>query len=729
LHDRSNVQKRAGFLQKALNAEQKLTEEENLQNGQDIEWSGPAWPVADFGQNLPPWLDNLSAATPFDRDTKVRAVDLYTRFLFSALIDADRLDTESHDPKTKDNYKKRHSWRFGDSGLTMKGAPEELLTMLRRSIKERREVAISQGASADVLEVRSRVLESCESAALRERGVFTLTVPTGGGKTLASLYFALRHIAAQNQQADENSKLRRIIVVIPYLSIIQQTVLELKDVFQHSQDDPVLLEHHSQAQDLPLPPGRQSGKGDMDDYSHTRTMRQLAAENWEAPIIVTTSVQFFDSLFSRRPADARKLHNIAQSVLIFDEVQTFPPLMMQPIVDALGELTSRERAYGCSLVLCTATQPALLKSDYLPCGFAEVKQIIERPEEFFRQLRRTSYPELETRGPVPVKPWPELKNEIFSGPYGQGLIIVNTRRQARELFAELQKSKEHEGSVFHLSTWMTPTHRDAVLEEVRRRLKAKEPCFLVSTQCVEAGVDVDFPAVWRAFGPYDAIAQAAGRCNRNGALRDENGLPALGQVRVFYPEDQALPGGIYKTAISQTELLRRMGAADPHNPASFETYFQLLYQLSVPDECEIQREREQLHFEKVSDLFRMIDTFTVPLIVPRWLDTGSRSEKDFFVQAGKEEEPVGSWLEKRLAKKFLLPDEWRLIQPHILNLDLRNEKQRAMLHQCASPAFGGEKPAEATLWILDTCSLYEGGLHGAGLDVTASSLNLLIGGL
>jgi len=478
------------------------------------------------------------------------------------------------------------------------------------------------------------------------------------------------------------------------------------------------------AQDPETPSGKQAEKGDSDDYSRERTMRQLAAENWDAPVVVTTSVQFFDSLFSRRTADARKLHNIAQSVVIFDEIQTFPPRLMQPILDTLGELTSPSRAYGCSLVLCTATQPALLKCDDLPCGFASVEHIIKQPDELFQRLKRTSYPELESKEEIPRRTWPELAAEVLNSPNSQGLVVVNTRRHARNLFDELRKSEGHIDAVFHLSTWMTPAHRLEVLNEVTRRLDSGEPCFLVSNQCIEAGVDVDFPAVWRALGPYDAIVQAAGRCNRNGCLKPEEA-----QVHVFRTEDDALPPGVYQTATNQTHLLRKINAANPHDPQSFETYFRFLYQLSVPDECEIQREREQLHFEKVSDLFRFIDTFTVPLITPRWLDPETGSERDNLVRIDQADQPLSAWIQRERIKGFLLPLEWRVIQPHLLNLDLRDEKQRTVLNQCAKPAFPKEKSAEATLWILTACSLYEGGLHGAGLNAAANPLNRILGGL
>ncbi len=732
LHDRPDLQRARKHLQKARDAEKRLNNSEH--------WPAQTWPVADFGKNLPDWLENLPFATPDERVAKLRAVDLYTRFLFSALVDADRLDTEKNAPETRDNFAKRHGWRFGENGLAAKvpvkeapkEAPDELLGLLNDAIKERKAAAQAKGGSPDVIQVRQEVLTACVEKASKPRGVFTLTVPTGGGKTLASVFFALKHIAHHNATLPENDprRLRRIIVVIPFLNIIQQTAQELRKVFgdliwkkdaadpvtgkkiKHTEtgeegawvenDDPahepLVLEHHSQAQDPDLPSGKKAENGDADDYSRERTLRQLAAENWDAPIIVTTTVQFFDSLFSRRPADARKLHNIAQSVIIFDEVQTFPPRLMQPILDVLKELTSPNRPYGCSLVLCTATQPSLLKSDDLPVGFENVTPIISDPKPMFDRLKRTRYPELENQREIPRKSWSDLASEILQAPNKQGLVVVNTRRHARELFAKLRETDGCRDAVFHLSTWMTPAHRVEVLDEVRRRLDSGQPCFLVSTQCIEAGVDVDFPALWRALGPYDAIVQAAGRCNRNGRLkRDE------AQVHVFRPENDALPPGVYQTATSQTELLRKMAAANPHDPGSFETYFRLLYQLSVPDECEIQREREELHFEQVHERFNFIESFSVPIIVAEY-------------QLGQSRIALREMCEKAARKGFMTPAEWRQVQPHIVQLDYRDKKTARFNAEATVKMFRDDNELTG-LRRLTNFSAYHGGLHGCGLDV------------
>ena len=702
LHNRSDLQRREDFRNEALAAEKRLSAEHS-------DWNGTIWPIESFGENLPDWLDQLQFGTIEERSAKMRAVDLYTRFLFSALVDADRLDAEQTAFETKSNFAKRHTWRFCDDGLAGDDAPETLRRLLEDGIRQRREEARSNGASIDVMEVRRIVLEACASAAEKPRGVFTLTVPTGGGKTLASVNFALKHIAHQNkQQADQYKKLRRIIVVIPYLNIIHQTVKELKDVFQHAENDPVVLEHHSQAKD-PEIRGRENSKTDKDSdgYGKERSLRQLAAENWDAPIVVTTSVQFFDSLFSRRPSDARKLHNIAQSVVIFDEVQTLPPLLMQPILDVLGELTNADRRYGCSLVLCTATQPALLKSDDLPCGFANVQSIVECPEKLFRRLKRTTYPELESKAEIPQRTWEELKREVFKAPDHQGLVVFNTRRQARTLFEELRKSEAHREAVFHISTWMTPAHRVEVLDEVRRRLDTKQPCFLVSTQCIEAGVDVDFPALWRALGPYDSIVQAAGRCNRNGRLK-----PDEAQVHVFRTEDERLPQGVYQTATNQTELLRRMNAADPHNPESFGRYFRLLYQLSVPDECEIQQQRQHLHFEEVNERFNLIESFSVPIIVTEY-------------ELSKSRVTLRKICDRAEQKGFLTPDEWRQLQSHIVQLDYRDEKTERFNQESTVKLFP-EDDRLTGLRRLTHISAYDGGLHGCGLDAISISTGLTV---
>lgn len=696
----------------------------------DGAWAGQTWPITEFGKTLPDWLEAISFATANERDAKMRAVDFYTRMLFSALVDADRLDTEDANiaDGSQANVAKRKAWRFGPKCLAANGAAESLLKMLETAINERVDIARSKNASDAVMDVRAEVLAACEAKASADRGVFTLAVPTGGGKTLASVAFALHHIAHHNKELaeDDPRRLRRIIVVIPYLNIIQQTTGELKSVFGHTDADPIILEHHSQAADPII-----KKNDDADGWDKERPLRQLAAENWDAPIIVTTSVQFFDSLFSRRPADARKLHNICQSVLIFDEVQTLPPLLLQPILDALKELTSKERRYGSSLVLCTATQPALGKSEDFEFGFENLIPIIppDAGVEHFRRLKRVEYAGLAKDSPPPTLDHEALAAAMLAAPRKQALAILNTRKQARALFDLLtEKTKGDDGlrdGIFHLSTWMYPAHRLQVLAEVTKRLNQKKPCLLVSTQCVEAGVDVDFPAVWRAFGPYDSIVQAAGRCNRHGALTDDSGQPILGQVHVFTPTDAAAPQGTYGSAMQNADLIRRMGKADPHNPDSFETYFRLFYQTTVPDlgGCAVQSAREKLHFEEVSNLFNFIEADAVPLLIESKRDTGAETDSEMCLPDGS---TVKSLRESARHKGYFTPDEWRALQPFIVNLSFPMGKEtRAFLHASDSELVFKSDDEVRGLRFLKNGILYSDGDHGAGIDVSAESLSKL----
>ena len=713
---------------------------------EDGAWAGQTWPITEFGKTLPDWLEGISFATANERDAKMRAVDFYTRMIFSALVDADRLDTEDANRAdgSQANVLKRKAWRFGAKCLAANGAAESLLKMLETAINERVATARAKNASDAVMDVRAEVLAACEAKATADRGAFTLAVPTGGGKTLASVAFALNHIAHHNKNfaPDDPRRLRRIIVVIPYLNIIQQTTRELKSVFGHTDSDPIILEHHSQATDPKIKAGE---KDDADGYDKERPLRQLAAENWDAPIVVTTSVQFFDSLFSRRPADARKLHNICQSVIVFDEVQTLPPLLLQPILDALKELTNPQRRYGCSLVLCTATQPALGRSDEFEFGFENPAPIIAPAiaSDHFKRLKRVEYHGLSKDNPPPELTNDALANAMLAVPRKQALAILNTRKQARALFDLLiEKTKDDDGlrgAIFHLSTWMYPAHRLQVLAEISRRLneKPRQPCLLVSTQCVEAGVDVDFPAVWRAFGPYDSIVQAAGRCNRSGALTDDSGQPILGQVYVFTPTDAAAPQGTYGSAMQNADLLRKMGKALPDDPSSFEIYFRLLYQATVPDPggCAVQSAREKLHFKEVSELFNFIDSDSVPLLIESARMEDGRTVED--------------WRKKAAAKGFFTPDEWRAIQPFIVSLAYpTSEKTRTFLNKTDSPlvfkdddirglrrmqlvnlysdgpngCLSGCRKKEA--WAV-LVNLYSDGPNGCGLDVEAEALRNL----
>ena len=671
---------------------------------QKISEAYPNFSYPTLKEMLPNWLNGLDFL-PGNRGNGWLATDLFTRFLFSALIDADRLDTEEN---ADDGVQKKQTRRWEPFN------PESLLHRLESELSTRAHKAKVEGkASEEVMAVREEVGAYCRDAALNGRGLFSLTVPTGGGKTLASMLFALHHADHHNKSAMGDNRFRRIIVVIPYLSIIQQTAKEFRELFERDESEKgrVVLEHHSQVEGEPAPAaGKQKDKEkDEASYDTISERRRLAAENWDAPIIVTTSVQFFDSLFSRRPAKARKLHNIAQSIIIFDEIQTLPPLMLQPILNVMSELANPARPYGCSMVFCTATQPALGKSEDLPVGLENVQPIVshEKAGEHFALLNRVTYRWPDDGAHIT---WDELADTVLRQDVPQTLIVVNTRKAARDLY---QKFHEKLGSdsdgLFHLSTWMMPLHRLEVLKEVKQRLdpenhkNGRKRCILVSTQCIEAGVDVDFPSVWRAFGPYDSIVQAAGRCNRNGLIKNRD--DAI--VHIFHPTDGKPPKGLYSTAIAQTELLRKMGLAVPENPDSFTDYFRLLYQLSVPDDCGIQRARSRLQFKEVDEMFEFIEQDMISVLIRNQYigeDLRPTNGGNLYAEAQKR------WVGNGKGNGYFTREDWRVIQPNIINLPYRCLKDNVVMGKL-DKAFNDET-AGLYVWL----GAYHGGLQGTGID-------------
>ena len=678
LHDRSKLEEKArpmvGQVSRSIQVLQQDT---------------PEFPLPELKAQLPEWLKPV-AFSPAYRSEGWWATELFTRLLFSSLVDADRLVSESAE--------------HGDPAAAARRWPNfnpaELFGKLRDELGTRAETArTAKSASLEVIAVREQVGERCKTVAEEAQGIFTLTVPTGGGKTLASMLFALAHA--------QKHGLRRVIYVIPYLSIIQQTAKELKSIFGEN----LVLEHHSQINDGEAQAKKRPNDEDDEPVDELSRRRRLAAENWDAPIIVTTSVQFFDSLFSRRPSTARKLHNICKSVVIFDEVQTLPPLMLQPILNVLGELTNPARRYGCSLVLCTATQPALHKTEDLPTGLHidNAHEIVgpDMAKEHFALLDRVEYD--WTLADQPPLNWDELAAKIVGDGtlHRQALAIVNTRKAARQLYGAVEKLLGGREGLFHLSTWMMPVHRLGVLDEVRRRLDPKSNaterrCILVSTQCIEAGVDVDFPEVWREFGPYDGIVQAAGRCNRNGRL------PRKGNIHIFRSVEGGSPKGLYATAISQTELLRKMNRANPSDPESFEDYFRLLYQLSVPDECAIQVARGHWRFKETDSLFRMIDNdASFPVLVLRQ-DTAPGQPETSLPSNGIYEAAAGR-SEDGKRHGYFTREEWRKAQPYIVNLLKGTDSDYGGR---LSAAFG--KDESVGLWVWE--GRYDGGINGVGLD-------------
>ena len=498
------------------------------------------------GSLFPAWLNLRDAFS----------CQFYTRMLFSCLVDADFIDTET--------FMRGEPARRG-GGADMAA----LQAKLQAYMHEKRWLdAPGEGINGK----RSEILRDCITSGSMPRGLYTLTVPTGGGKMVSSLAFALTH-AVQHH-------LRRVIYVIPYTSIIEQNA----KVFSGILGPENVLEHHSSVD-----------FGDDEDAEDPKVMRRmLATENWDAPVVVTTAVQFFESLFASKTSRCRKLHNIADSVVIFDEAQMLPLPYLRPCVAAIAELVKH---YGVTAVLCTATQPSLngLFREFAPelpsleiCGNAE------ELATFFRRVRYVMEGEMTL----------DALASALAG-QRQALCVVNRRRTARELFRLLP-----EGGRFHLSTRMTPQHRTRILQKIRERLNNGEVCCVVSTSLIEAGVDVDFPAVWREKAGLDSIIQAAGRCNREGKSSPEDSL-----VHVFSLEGPVLR--MIQQNIAAADIAIEGQAVLDDNDV-IKAYFNELLRLKgkaidakgIMDMC------RDMPLRTMAESFHLIDEDTVPIYIP-----------------------------------------------------------------------------------------------------------------
>ena len=515
-------------------------------------------------------LKNLNASVP---NFKLPVLtqhqrEFFIRMTFSALVDADYLDTESH----FDPAKAERRGEYPSLGELW----EKLQTAQQRIISD----------STPVNRIRHDVYEACLQSAPLPPGLFRLTVPTGGGKTRSGLAFALRH-AIENE-------LRRVVVAIPYTSITTQTAQTYRDIL----GEDALLEHHSA---IPLP----DDTNDRQDQDYMR--RKLASENWDAPLIVTTTVQLFESLFANHPGKVRKLHRLARAVIVLDEVQTLPPELLAPTLDVLKLLATpvETGGYGSTVVLCTATQPAFEDSRWLEAfQGTEIQEIVPDYRRHFaelEQLGRVSY----SRRPDKME-WHELAEEIRQRE--QILVVLNTRKNALALLDALGKAP----NVFHLSTLLCGAHRQSVLAEIKTRLDLNnpQPVLLISTQVVEAGVDLDFPEVWRATGPLDRIVQAAGRCNREG-------LRATGKVVIFDPIEGGAPRGPYKVGMEQARFLLETQPIDRlHDPEIFRDYFKRVFDIVDTDRKRIQSYRAELNYPEVAKRYRLIESDTVSVVAP-----------------------------------------------------------------------------------------------------------------
>jgi len=590
-------------------------------------------------------LPTLTSPLRLSRGEEAFQLAFFTRMLFSCLIDADRTRTEEFcDPE---GAVERSGLGAGFGRPSLAALKYELDRSLRKKQEEAEPIEVNRQ--------RAIVLQHCCEAAHLQPGFFSLNVPTGGGKTLSSLAFALNHALLKD--------LRRVVMAIPYTSIIEQTADVYRDALG-TLAEAGLVEHHTNLQP-----------------KHDTRSNQLGTENWDAPLIVTTNVQLMESLFAYRTTPCRKLHNLARSVIVLDEAQTIPVELLRPALAALRELVLN---YGCSIVLCTATQPALERRDDFELGLEAVRPIIPDAVPLFQALRRVEVRAVGTLTDDELAPRLAQEQSV--------LCIVNTRKHASRLYDKVAEISEA-ADCFHLSTWMCGEHRRNVLKTVRERLNAKRPCRVISTQLVEAGVDLDFPTVYRAEAGFDSIAQAAGRCNREGKL-------PLGFTYVFEAEERP-PAGLLRVAADTAKELQSKHP-DPLDPKAVEAYFRLFYwtQKSRWDKHRVMatmgidqaRGRALLQFREMARAFRMICDNQLPILIP------------YNAKASV------LWDNLATGKVLFVPQ--RELQPYLVSV----RKETVQLMQ----ARGFVTEHESGMWLLENRSLYSA---SKGLDPASSRLD------
>lgn len=485
-----------------------------------------------FDKNLPKSAP-LKMSKSDDMENCKEYLSLWIRMLFACLVDADFLDTESFmDPNkvsTRGNYP------------TIK----ELKYRFNCFMEKKRDL------TTKINQKRNEIFNLCQKRATLTPGFFSLTVPTGGGKTLSAMAFALEHAVTHGK--------RRIIMAIPYTSIIEQTA----KVYKYGTDDQEKIKYSIKSGDMLF--GEEAviehhSNIDPDNDNHKS---RLASENWDAPIIVTTNVQLFESLLASRSSSCRKLHNIVNSIIILDEAQMLPPEYLKPILSTLRGLV---KYFGVTVVLCTATQPALcgkIGSGLAVFeGLSDVTEIIENPEELAMSFKRVK---IEPPNLAECVEWHDIAHQLVQ--YGQVLCIINTRQDCRDLHALMPKD------TIHLSANMCGEERSEIISSIKDRLKNSEPVRVISTQLVEAGVDIDFPVVYRALAGMDSIAQAAGRCNREGKLTNIGGM---GKMVLFQPPKPAPIGLLRKGEDASKYILRNHPLSD-FDPILFTEYFRQYY--------------------------------------------------------------------------------------------------------------------------------------------------------
>ena len=498
---------------------------------------------------------DLSAEPPAWIGQDALAGSFYTRMLFSCLVDADFLDTEAF---MRGDALRREG---GDSMRALLGKLDAY-------------VAPWFPATSEINARRCAILKRCREMGAGPKGLYTLTVPTGGGKTVSSLAFALRHAAEHGCS--------RVIYVVPYMSIIEQNAAKFAQILGEEN----VLEHHS---------GVEYDEDDLNDAAAQRAMqKRLATENWDAPVVVTTAVQFFESLYASKTSKCRKLHNMAGSVIVLDEAQMLPLDYLSPCVYAIAELV---RHYGATAVLCTATQPALDGLFRVHAPGLCITEIMEQPQALYQFFRRVSFRQEET-----------LDEEALTCALAgerQVLCIVNTRKRAQNIYDGLP-----EAGRFHLSTLMTPNDRRAVIRRIRERLAQGECCRVVSTSLIEAGVDVDFPTVWREETGLDAILQAAGRCNREGKRARQESIVHVFRVEERPPQRFARQIQALRAVQDAEQEMDSLRAIRLYSEHVIKAKGEFIDSKRILPAC------RGFCFRTAAEKFRIIETDTVPVYIP-----------------------------------------------------------------------------------------------------------------
>jgi len=483
--------------------------------------------------------------------------EIFTRYLFSALTDSDWLSTEEHfEPE--------------------KSAMRPARTLPIDQMIDKLDLEFSgKSKEGEINQLRNMAREQAVSKSLQSSGFYSLALPTGMGKTLTSLAWALRH-AKQN-------KLKRVIIVLPYINIIDQTALELKRIF----GEEWVLEHHSSYNE------REKVGGDkQEDLTPDLKRQQLACENWDYPVIVTTTVQFFESLFSNKPSKCRKVHNIAESVVIFDEVQSLPKDVIVPTLQMLMDV---QVVMKSSFLFCTATQPAFEKRPRFD-GITSINPLVAEPGILYDKTRRVEYYLLEDLAPIDY----DNLTEVVIENDDSTLVIFNTKKAALEFHNEMKAVGNWEHR-YHLSTSMCPAHRKEVVRRIKTHLAEKKKILVVSTQLIEAGVDFDFPVLFRAMAPLEAVIQAAGRCNREGKL------DGYGKVFLFKLQDAKYPDKTYAACAGYAEELVKADIMQLYRHNVFEKYYADVVDLYVePDKFGINNARKEFNFETVNGSYHII---------------------------------------------------------------------------------------------------------------------------